>query len=133
MFKFAESSIRYLKEVDPELQLICHRVKEIAEIDFDISCGYRSIEEQKKAFKAGKSQLDGVTNKSYHNYIPSRAVDIYCYNGKQADYSGKNMAYIAGLFHAVSVDLFERGIIKNKIAWGGWWTDLVDMPHYELV
>ena len=132
MFKFAESSLNYLKEADPELQLICQRVKELAEIDFDISCAYRSVGEQMAAYKAGTSQLDGVMNKSNHNYIPSRAVDIYCYNGKQADYSDKNMAYMAGLFHAVSVDLFERGIIKNILIWGGWWTDLVDMPHYEL-
>jgi len=133
MFKFADSSLKYLKEVDLDLQLICKGVKEVSEVDFDISCGYRSIEDQKKAYRAGKSQCDGIRKKSKHNYMPSRAVDIYCYDGKKADYSVQKMAYMAGLFRAVSADLFEQGIVKNELRWGGWWPDLVDMPHYELI
>lgn len=132
MFKFAKSSLDKLKEVHPDLQIICHAVKKISEIDFDISCGYRSPEDQMKAYKAGKSQLDGVNFKSNHNYTPSKAVDIYCYKGKFADYDKEKMSYMAGLFHSVSDDLFKRGIIEHTLTWGGSWVDFVDMPHYEL-
>jgi hypothetical protein len=140
--KFAESSINMLKEADHDLQLICKGVKDVAEIDFDISCTYRSIEDQKKAYKAGRSQLDGITNKSKHNHIPARAVDIYCYNGSHADYSTKNMCYMAGVFRAVSEDLYRRGVTRTRLRWGGNWdndgeilTDQTfdDLPHYELI
>jgi hypothetical protein len=132
MFKFSKRSEGFLKEVHIDLQKICQGVKEISEIDFDISCGYRSPEDQMKAFKAGKSQLDGVSHLSNHNKEPAMAVDIYCYKGKFADYDVKKMGYMAGLFHAVSENLFNRGIIKHQLSWGGWWTDLVDTPHFEL-
>lgn len=133
MFEWAESSKKRLKEADYDLQLICNEVKKISEIDFDISCAYRSREEQKALYKKGLSQLDGTSKKSKHNYTPSRAVDIYCYNGSKADYSHDKMHYMAGLFRAVSEDLYKRGITKNQLRWGGWWEDFPDMPHYELI
>ncbi|MBW1853123.1 MAG: M15 family metallopeptidase [Deltaproteobacteria bacterium] len=85
-----------------------------------------------KAYKAGKSQLDGANFKSNHNLTPAMAVDIYCYKGKFADYDKKKMTYMAGLFKSVADDLFNRAIIEHNIIWGGDWRDLVDMPHYEL-
>jgi len=133
MFKFAASSKRYLKECDKDLQAICKSVKIISELDFDISCGYRSLEDQKAVYNKRLSKCDGVRKKSKHNYIPSRAVDIYCYDGDKADYSKEKLSYMAGLFRAVSIDLHKRGIIKNELLWGGWWNDLKDMPHYELI
>ncbi len=132
MFKFALSSLDKLKEVHSDLQIICHEVKHVAEIDFDISCGYRTPEDQMKAYKEGKSQLDGVNFLSKHNEVPALAVDIYCYDGKFADYDKKKMTYIAGLFKSISEGLFNRGIIEHQILWGGDWKDFVDMPHYEL-
>ncbi len=132
MFKFANSSLDKLKEVHEDLQMICGGVKEISEIDFDISCGYRSPEEQMKAYKAGKSQLDGINYLSNHNKTPAMAVDIYCYKGKFADYDKNKMLYMSELFKRVSKDLFSRGIIEHNLTWGGDWSDLVDMPHYEL-
>ncbi len=133
MFEFADSSLKRLKEIHPDLQLICKRVKELSVIDFDISCGYRSEKEQKELYKKGLSQLDGIKHKSKHNYIPARAVDIYCYNGSKADYSKEKMKYMADLFLHVTETLYSKGEITNHLEWGGSWADFVDMPHYELI
>ncbi len=134
MFKFAKSSLDKLKEVHSDLQIICHEVKHVAEIDFDISCGYRTPEDQMKAYNKGNSPFDGVNFLSKHNQVPALAVDIYCYNGRLTDYDEKKMGYMAGLFRSVSEDLFNRGIIEHRLEWGGWWEspDTTDMPHYEL-
>lgn len=125
-YKFAKSSLKYLESVHPFLKAVMFEAKENADIDFDISCGYRSVEEQKKLFSMGRSQLDGVYHKSKHNYSPSEAVDIYAYNGKYADYSMDKMRYLAGIVKAAAKKL------DVKIEWGGDWPDFVDAPHYEL-
>ena len=126
-YGFAKSSVTRMKSIDPKLCALLYEVKERSEIDFDISCGYRSIEDQEMMFKTGRSQLDGVNNKSMHNFFPALAVDIYAYkHGGKADYSKKKMLYLAQVFKEAATDM------KIKIVWGGDWPDFVDMPHYQL-
>lgn len=125
-YKYAPSSLSHLEDVHSSLKQVMLLAKERADIDFDISCGYRSISRQQELYKDGKSQLDGVTHKSKHNYLPARAVDIYAYNGKYADYDHKKMRYLADVIKQAAKDL------NVKITWGGDWSDFVDMPHYEL-
>ena len=103
------------------------RAKEKAEIDFDVSCGWRSAEDQMKAFKAGKSQLDGIHYKSKHNYLPALAVDIYAYNGAKADYSAQKMKYLATIIKESAREL------NIEIECGIDWESFPDAPHYELV
>lgn len=126
-YHFAKSSIDRLRKVDHNLAAVMYEAKERSIIDFDISCGYRSVEEQNILFHEGKSQLDGVRYKSKHNHDPSLAVDIYAYNGKYADYSKDKMHYLSEIIKESAEDLGVR------IVWGGSWPDFVDMPHYELV
>jgi peptidoglycan L-alanyl-D-glutamate endopeptidase CwlK len=128
MYTFAKSSINHLKQVHPDLRRIMLEAKNRAEIDFDISCGYRSPEEQLNLYKLGRSQLDGYKHKSKHNYEPySWAVDIYAYKGKYADYDLKKMKYLTDIFKNVAD---EYGI---KIECGINWPEFVDSPHVELI
>lgn len=127
MYTFAASSIRRLEKVDPKLREIMAAAKQRAIIDFDISCGYRSIHDQQELFNAGRSQLDGVNHKSKHNYLPARAVDIYAYSGKYADYSLDKLRYLTDIFKECAN---EAGV---KIECGIDWKDFVDGPHVELV
>ena len=142
IYKFANSSLSHLKKVHKDLRLICEQVKSISDIDFDISCSYRSITEQNRLYKQGKSKIDGINNKGKHNTIPSEAVDIYCYNGSKASYDYNNLSYIAGLFRAVSQMMYKKYEISHIIRWGGNWNqdgvlitdqDFNDLPHFEIV
>jgi peptidoglycan L-alanyl-D-glutamate endopeptidase CwlK len=142
MFTFAKSSLKYLEKTHPDLKKICMRVKELSEIDFDISCSYRSLSEQNKLYKIGRSKIDGINNKGKHNVDPSEAVDIYSYNGSKASYDSNNLSYMAGLFRAVSQSMYQLGEISHIIRWGGNWdqdgvliTDqgFDDLPHFEIV
>jgi peptidoglycan L-alanyl-D-glutamate endopeptidase CwlK len=126
-YRFAQSSIDMMRDVEPRLAAVMYEAKERAIIDFDVSCGHRSIEEQKKLFDNNRSLLDGTNHKSKHNYFPAKAVDIYAYKGKYADYSKEKMYYLSQIIKESAKDL---GV---KIRWGGDWKDFVDMPHYELV
>ncbi len=125
-YTFAPSSIRYLGQVHPLLRQVMAEVKARANIDFDISCGYRPIYKQKELYDAGRSQLDGVHHKSYHNYKPSRAVDIYAYKGKYADYDMDKLTYLTDLAKQAAEEI---GI---KITCGIDWPDFVDGPHIQL-
>ena len=131
----SKSSSANLATCDVRLQIICKRALEVSKIDFGISCGYRSPEDQLKAFQSGKSKIDGINEKSKHNYSPSLAVDIFGYVNGKADYSIPVMSYLAGVMDAVSADL------NIPLRWGGNWdgdgiiiTDqsFDDLPHFEL-
>lgn len=142
MFDFANSSKGMLKTVHPDLKKVCEEVKKYSEIDFDISCGYRSVNSQQELFKLGRSQLDGIRNKSKHNLQPAEAVDVYCYSGSRASYAIHQMSYLSGIFHTVSERLFAGGQIHYKIRWGGNWDqdgelltdqEFDDLPHFEII
>lgn len=125
-----------LSTCDPRLQLIIKRASETSRVDFGVSCGNRSIEDQQKVFKEGKSDIDGITELSKHNYLPSKAVDIFGYVNGKADYSIPVMCYLAGVIQAIAFDL---GIpIRQGLNWDGDGEILTDqpfddLPHIELL
>ena len=141
MFKFSMRSEKKLEEAHPDLRKIAYTVKSLADIDFDISSAYRSVEEQNKLYQIGRTveknrspvtYVDGINIKSNHNYKPARAIDIFAYKGKKASYAVKDLRYLADLFMAAAVDLKKRGAITHEIRWGGNFPK-VDMPHFELI
>lgn len=136
-FKYAKSSIQKLQSVHPKLRKVMMLAKEKAEIDFDISEGHRSPVKQNKIYQIGrtiagkiKTYCDGYKHLSEHNYFPSKAVDIYAYNGTHADYSKEKMLYLSSVIKEAADELGVR------ITWGGDWTvekdGLIDRPHYQI-
>ena len=90
-------------------------------------CVYRSPEEQKVAFDAGRSRLDGTTKKSFHNVKPARAIDagIFKKNGSKVPAS-----YIDDLLEAKKFDAdLHRALYSfyglnarlEGLRWGGDW------------
>jgi len=143
MIPFAKSTVKRLEEAHEDIKLICYKVNEVSEIPFDVSCCYRSLSDQHKEFLRGNSTVDGINNRGKHNCRPSEAVDIYCYTEKwKTSYSVHQMAYLAGVFRAVSQQLHEIGKTNHLIRWGGNWDsdgviitdqEFDDLPHFELV
>ena len=136
MFAFGKVSESRLSQADFRLQLIFQLAIRRTKVDFGIACTYRSIEDQKKAFKEGKSKIDGVTQTSKHNALPARAVDYYGWVDGKMDYTLPVMCYLAGVIEAVASEL---GI---PVRWGGNWNgdgvilvdqDFDDTPHIELM
>lgn len=131
MPKFGKTSQSRLKTCHPDLQLLMLEVIKL--YDFSVLEGERTLEQQQKYFKEGKSKLDGINKKSKHQNSPSLAIDIAPY---PIDWNDKNrFYYLAGLVMAKASDL---GI---KIRWGSDWDmdsdfkdqNFYDLPHFELV
>jgi len=120
-YKFSQKSLQKLQGVDNRLISLTHEVLSISKLDFGITCGLRTTEEQQKAYQEKKSQCDGIKTKSKHQI--GLAIDIICYDKNQKPtWDKKYYYYIAGLFESIS---------KGKITWGGWFS-FEDCCHFEL-
>lgn len=84
--------------------------------DMTVVCGYRGKEAQNEAVKAGHSEKPWPT--SAHNTVPSDAVDVAPYPINWDDVKAFEAlhAYIAGIAHALGIDLHD-------ISW--------DRPHIQ--
>lgn len=126
---FSKASKAKLQTCHINLQVIL--LEAIKEIDFVVLEGHRSVERQQKLFAQGRTvpgkivtRIDGVTKKSNHNFMPSRAVDIAPYPIDWNDLERfKEVAKIV-----------KRIAMENSIElrWGGDWK-MKDYPHFELV
>lgn len=125
MFQFSQTSKQKLQTVDLRLQILMEKVLNLSTIDFGITEGIRTVEKQQEVYKNGKSQLDGVTQKSKHQL--GLAVDIICYDPKtkKATYEQKYYYYLAGIIQQLAQTL------GYQVTWGGWWS-FEDCCHWEL-
>jgi hypothetical protein len=133
---FGKTSQLRLNTCDPRIVAVLEIAIVRSVVDFGVAYGHRTTEAQKIAFAEKKSKIDGVTVISKHQYLPSKAVDVYGWvNGKEC-YSTSVLCYLAGLFNAISVEL------GYSLRWGGNWdgdgeiiTDqkFNDFGHFEVV
>lgn len=129
MTNFSTKSAAKLKTCHINLQIIM--LEAIKEFDFTVLCGTRTVEEQQELYAQGRTKpgkivtwIDGVTQKSNHNYTPSRAVDVAPY---PIDWN--NLERFKALAKIVKRIAFENSV---EIVWGGDWKKKPDFPHFEL-
>ncbi len=117
---FSTRSLKAREELHPLLQKIVDAA--IKETDFVILDAQRGRAEQERAFAEKKSRAH--FGQSAHNYSPAIAMDIVPYPVDWSD--TKRFRDL----HAVIMRIAEEQ--GTPITWGGNFTSLVDMPHYEL-
>ncbi|CAB4146587.1 D-alanyl-D-alanine carboxypeptidase [uncultured Caudovirales phage] len=116
----APRSIKCLEGVHPDIAAVVRRADELG-ARFHVTCGLRTVEEQTRLYKAGKSR----TMKSRH--LTGHAVDfVVAEPGGGVSYDHADMAACADIFKRAAKEL---GI---AIEWGGDWKSFVDTPHIEL-
>lgn len=134
MPKFSIKSEQELNLCHPDLRKLFNEV--IKNYDCTILAGARSDADQKKAFAAGNSKLDGVVKKSKHQVDKenpySRAVDAspYPYTTNR-----EQLSHFAGYVEGIAEKL------NIKIRWGGDWdgdnnlanNKFDDLYHFELL
>ena len=132
MPSFGKTSQSRLATCHPDLQRLMEAVVE--KYDISIICGYRSQEEQERAFLEGRSKAR--FGESKHNSWPSKAVDVVPWPFCVADWQDSNyFSHMAGYIKAVADGM---GI---RIRWGGDWNmdrrssneTFLDLPHFELM
>ena len=94
-----------------------------------ITATHRSVAEQQALYAQGRTkpgaivtQVDGVTQKSNHNYLPSRAIDFAIVNRETGAITWADAEYkVAGPY-----------FVSQGLVWGGNWVSFKDYPHVEL-
>jgi len=131
-FKLSQRSLDKLKGVHPDLVRVVERALLLSTVDFSVTYGLRTAEEQKKLVEAGKSR----TMNSRH--LTGHAVDLTPWaNGKSVNGDdAANWHYFATVARFMKMASIE---LKTPITWGGDWdrpdkngNKFLDGYHFEL-
>ena len=124
--------MRHFDTLDERLQRVMARAIKDGP-DFSIICGHRSNEDQEIAYKTGASKKRPGYSK--HNRMPSIAVDILPYGGRDVWADHIRFGLLAGWVLRCA---FEEDV---PIRWGGDWrmnwresySSFFDGGHFELM
>lgn len=127
VFSFGEESRKKLKGVNPDLVKLAELALGYSEVDFRITEGLRSKNQQRELIKKGLSK----TLKSKH--LTGDAIDIALYPTDWTDWSKFVEVYNAFLK--------ASEVTGIKFRWGGDWKmdgsfkepKFLDGPHFELI
>jgi peptidoglycan LD-endopeptidase CwlK len=131
-YRFSERSLKKLQGVHPDLV----RVMEIAigrsPVDFGITCGVRTLEQQQDLFAQGRSIPGPIvtwTMDSKHLIQEDgfgHAVDVAAYINGKVSWNEKYYDIIGRVVKATAKDMFIN------VIWGGDFKRNKDRPHFEL-
>lgn len=149
MFSLSERSKSRLEGVEPKLVAVTELAIEYTKIDFGVTCGLRTVQEQQELVDSGASQ----TMNSKH--LDGRAVDVVAYIGPRITWELNVYDDVAEAFKEAATELdvaLRWGAawhVEDIREWGGTmeeamlaYTDLrrrqgkrpfIDAPHFELV
>jgi peptidoglycan L-alanyl-D-glutamate endopeptidase CwlK len=127
MPKFSTSSASRLDTCDERIQVICNEA--IRFIDFTVTCGYRSNEEQARLYAIGRTMPGHIVTykdagQSIHNEEPSRALDFVPYPIDWDDLA--RFGEVAGIMKYIA---WQEDI---ALTWGGDWVNFKDYPHIQV-
>lgn len=108
-FKLSKRSLSRLEGVHPDLVRVVEKAITLTTVDFGVTCGLRTLEEQKKLVEQGASQ----TLKSKH--LEGLAVDLVAYVGGRVSWEMPLYDKVADAMHTAAL---EEGV---KLCWGGAW------------
>ena len=148
-FKLSSRSLQKLEGVDSELVAVVYEAIGLTKIDFGVTYGLRTLEEQEQLVKAGRSQ----TMKSKH--LEGRAVDLVAY-------FGSGISWELNVYDDIC-DAMAEAARNNDVAikWGAAWSEgdirkyhgtaedamnayidlrrsqgrrpFIDAPHFEMI
>ena len=118
MFKLSTRSMSRLEGINPDLITVVTEAIKLTKIDFGVTCGMRTVEEQEKLVASGASQ----TMNSRH--LKGRAVDLVAYVGSSVTWQLNMYDDLADSMAKAAKDL---GV---PLKWGAAWT-VGDISKYE--
>lgn len=125
MFNLSQRSRNNLEGVHPDLVRVVERAIQITTVDFMVTCGVRTIAEQKVLVAQGASK----TMNSRH--IPgkdgyAKAVDLAAMIGPNIKWDWPLYYKLADAMKAAAKEL------NVPLEWGGDWKSFKDGPHFQL-
>jgi len=149
MFRLSTRSMSRLEGVNPSIITLVTEAIKLTKVDFGVTCGMRTVEEQEKLVASGASQ----TMKSKH--LEGRAVDLVAYVGSNVTWQLNMYDDLADAMAAaarklsVPVKWGAAWSVGNIADWDGTmeeamnsYVDLrrsqgrrpfIDAPHFELM
>lgn len=129
MPSFGNKSLEKLNTCHPDIIKVMNEA--IKHTDFTVLYGTRTVAEQQALYAQGRTKpgaivtnIDGVTKKSKHNYLPSLAVDIAPWPIDWNDIKRfKELAVVVKK---------AADTVGVAIQWGGDWKTFKDWPHWEI-
>lgn len=117
-FKLSERSIRKLEGVEKSLVDVVLEAIQHTKVDFGVTYGVRTLEEQKKLYESGRSQ----TMKSKH--LDGRAVDVVAY-------FGSDISWELNVYDDIC-DAFAQAARNQNVGikWGAAWSE-GDIRYYK--
>ena len=122
-FKLSQRSLDKLNGVHPDLVAVVKRAIEITDVDFGVTYGVRTVEEQEKLVASGRSQ----TMKSKHLIQDtgySHAVDLVAYDGSDVVWEINVYDNICDAMARAADEL------EVPVKWGAAWSE-GDIRFYE--
>ena len=149
MFKLSTRSMSRLEGINPDIITVVTEAIKLTKVDFGVTCGMRTVEEQEKLVASGASQ----TMKSKH--LEGRAVDLVAYVGSSVTWQlnmyddlADAMAAAAGKLN-VPLKWGAAWSVGNIAEWDGTMEDamnsyvdlrrsqgrrpFIDAPHFEMM
>ena len=121
-FRLSSRSLGRLEGVHPDLVKVVHRAIELTEVDFGVTCGLRTLEEQKRLVAKGASK----TMRSRHLGPVSHAVDLVAYLDGEVRWDWP-------LYHKIAKAMKDAAReLEVPLEWGGDWRTFKDGPHFQL-
>ena len=137
-YYYGRKSMIVFNTLHPDLQMLCRQL--IMLKDLSLLEGHRSDARQEELFAAGKTKVRA--GKSKHNPYPAEAVDMIPCPFDATDWKDRDKFHLhAGFVLGVADMLYEQGLMKCHIRWGGDWdkdwetsdNEFDDFPHIELI
>jgi len=149
MFRLSTRSMSRLEGINSDLITVVTEAIKLTNVDFGVTCGMRTVEEQEKLVASGASQ----TMKSKH--LEGRAVDLVAYVGSSVTWQlnmyddlADAMAAAAGKLN-VPLKWGAAWSVGNIAEWDGTMEDamnsyvdlrrsqgrrpFIDAPHFEMM
>jgi len=149
MFKLSTRSMSRLEGINPDIITVVAEAIKLTKVDFGVTCGMRTVEEQEKLVASGASQ----TMKSKH--LEGRAVDLVAYVGSSVTWQLNMYDDLADAMAAaarklnVPVKWGAAWSVGNIAEWDGTMEDamnsyvdlrrsqgrrpFIDAPHFEMI
>jgi peptidoglycan L-alanyl-D-glutamate endopeptidase CwlK len=107
-FKLSSRSLKRLDSVDEGLVAVVKDAIGITKVDFGVTFGLRTLEEQKKLYESGRSQT---------KHLEGRAVDLVAY-------FGSDISWELNVYDDIC-DAMAEAARKNDVAikWGAAWSE----------
>lgn len=118
---FSKRSLEKLATVHPDLQKIANIAIATSPVDFGVTMGIRTPEEQARFI------LNGTSQRKISRHLTGHAIDILAYENGEAQWKARK------LYEQIAEAMLASAESLNiPIIWGGGWKSLDDVYHFEL-